>query len=94
MARFAEIPDHPEIAYALRTGYPKPVKFVKCADCGEEFTGDHRMYISDGDLVCGNCLWNRIEENYDSDDLAEAFDIERTTAGSYVEEQEERLRMT
>lgn len=93
MARFAQIPDHPEIACALRTGYPRPVKSVKCADCGEEFTGDHRMYISDGDLVCENCLRSRIEENYNSDDLAEAFGMECTTAGRYIEEQENRLWM-
>lgn len=37
----ADIPDHPEIACALATGYPHPVKeyFVNCEDCGNELTG-------------------------------------------------------
>lgn len=81
--------DHPEIAHALLTGYPKPFKCVRCADCGEDFSGDHKMYISDGDAVCGDCLKDRLLQAYDIDDLADAFDVRKTTAGDYLEELEE-----
>lgn len=80
-------PEHPEIACALRTGHPRPVLTVKCADCGQLFSGDHRLYISDGDTVCGECLMDRLLDAYDVDDLAHAFDIECTTAGDYLEKE-------
>lgn len=88
MQRFPAIPDHPAIAHALRTGYPRPYKSIKCADCGQEFSGDHRIYISDGDTVCADCLKNRILEDYSIADLADAFDVRKTTAGDYLEELE------
>ena len=86
MPRFPEIPDHPEIARALRTGYPRPYRYVLCADCGGEFSEDHTMYISGGDLICGKCLLDRILENYDTDDLAEALGVESTAVRDYLEE--------
>ena len=89
MARYPEIPDHPEIACALRTGYPREYKSVQCADCQQEFSGEQKLYISDGDIVCGDCLKERILEAYSIDDLADAFDIRKTTAGDYLEELEE-----
>ncbi len=89
MARYTEIPDHPEIARTLSTGHPHKSNSVKCADCEQEFSGDQKMYISDGDIVCGDCLKERILEAYDIDDLADAFDIRKTTAGDYLEESEE-----
>lgn len=88
MAQYPEIPDRPDIARTLLTGYPHKSKFVKCADCEQEFSGDERIYISDGDAVCADCLKERLLEAYDIDDLADAFDIRKTTAGDYLEESE------
>ena len=89
MARYPEIPDHPDIARTLFTGYPHESKSVKCADCEQEFYGDERIYICDGDAVCADCLKERLLEAYSIDDLADAFDIRKTTAGDYLEESEE-----
>ena len=83
------IPEHPEIEMALRTGYPHESKSVKCADCEQEFSGDEIIYISDGDSICADCLNERLLEAYSIDDLADAFDIRKTTAGDYLEESEE-----
>ena len=81
------LPDHPEIARTLRTGYPYPLKTLFCADCGCELTGD--IFISDGDVICADCLKERLLESYSIDDLADAFDIQKTTASDYLEESEE-----
>lgn len=89
MARYPEIPDHPDIARTLLTGHPHESKSVKCADCEQEFYGDERIYICDGDTVCADCLKERLLEAYSIDDLADAFDIRKTTAGDYLEESEE-----
>ena len=86
MAKHLKITDHPEIACALRTGHPREYKCVHCADCQQEFSGDQKVYISDGDVVCGDCLKERILEAYDIDDLADAFDIRKTTAGDHLNE--------
>ena len=86
MIRHQEIPDHPDIARTLLTGYPHERKSVKCADCEQEFYGDERIYISDGVAVCADCLKERILEAYDIDALADAFDIRKTTAGDYLNE--------
>ena len=35
--------EHPDITYALRTGYPRPVReprSIKCAYCDKELSGD------------------------------------------------------
>ncbi|MBR4109337.1 MAG: hypothetical protein IKK41_03345 [Oscillospiraceae bacterium] len=84
-----KIPDHPDIARTLLTGCPREYKSVQCADCEKELYGDEKIYISDGDTVCGDCLKKRILEDYDIDVLADAFDIRKTTADDYLEESEE-----
>ena len=89
MLQRLEIPDHPDIARTLLTGYPHESKGIICADCEKEMYGDEKVYISDGDTVCGDCLKERLLEAYDIDDLADAFDIRKTTAGDYLEELEE-----
>ena len=70
-------------------GHPHESKSVKCADCEQEFCGDERIYIRDGDTVCADCLKERLLEAYSIDDLADAFDIRKTAAGDYLEESEE-----
>lgn len=89
MAKRLEVPDHPDVARALRTGYPRQYDHLMCADCGSEMTGSNRVYISDGDTVCGTCLTRRILENYSIDDLAEAFDVRCTTVIEFKEGQED-----
>lgn len=82
-------PDHPDIARTLEAGYPRSHKSVCCADCGQEFGGYDRIYIDGDDAVCGNCLKDRLLETHSIDDLADAFDVRKTTAGDYLEELEE-----
>lgn len=86
MSQRLEIPDHPDIARTLLTGYPHESKGIICADCEKEMYGDEKVYISDGDTVCGDCLKERILEAYDIDDLADAFDIRRASVNEYLEE--------
>ena len=86
MSQRLEIPDHPDIARTLLTGYPHESKGLICADCEKEMYGDEKVYISDGDTVCGDCLKERILEAYDIDDLADAFDIRRSSVSEYLEE--------
>ena len=86
MSQRLEIPDHPDIARTLLIGYPHESKGIICADCEKEMYGDEKVYISDGDTVCGDCLKERILEAYDIDDLADAFDIRRSSVSEYLEE--------
>ena len=76
--------EHPEISCALRTGYPHKSKAVKCADCEQDFYGDETMYISDGEIVCGNCMKDRLLDAHGIADLAAAFDIAGTTVSDYL----------
>ena len=89
MARYPEIPDHPDIARTLLTGYPHESKSVKCADCEQEFYGDERIYICDGDAVCADCLKERLLDTHSIADLAEAFDIQGTTVEAFFAEKED-----
>ena len=77
-------PEHPEIEMALRTGYPKIPGSVQCADCGADLFGDTHIYESDGDLICGECLKERILDKYSIADLAAAFDIPGTTVAEHL----------
>ena len=86
MSQRLEIPDHPDIARTLLTGYPHESKGIVCTDCEKEMYGDEKVYISDGDTVCSDCLKERILEAYDIDDLADAFDIRRSSVNEYLEE--------
>lgn len=80
------IPEHPDIARALRTGYPRPYKSVRCKDCQQEFSGGDQMYIDAGDIICGKCLKDRLLDAYGIADLAAAFDIQGVTVEEYLEE--------
>lgn len=81
-----QIPEHPEIAMALRTGYPHKCSSVQCADCGRELFGDAELYESSGDLICGECLKSRLLTNYSIADFAAAFDIAGTTVAEHLEQ--------
>lgn len=72
-----QIPDHPQIASALETGYPSPVheSFVICCDCEKQLTDDDTVYIWEGDNICDECLKERIEEKIPIQTIAEALGI-------------------
>lgn len=57
-----ELPDHPEIARAMRTGYPypAPAESLECTDCGADLVGDDEVYDWDTDLVCEDCFLDRL----------------------------------
>ena len=86
------IPDHPEIACALATGYPHPPKelpAVYCDECSHEMTGDEKVYDYDGEALCENCCRDRIMEDIDMETIARALGIIAKTAEIYAEEQYE-----
>lgn len=90
MNGYNNIPDHPEIACALRTGYPRPLQpHITCADCDKELYGDDLVYAPDGVIVCEDCMETRIQE-MDTSALAAALGIACTTAGNRLEEIHER----
>lgn len=84
------IPEHPEIACALATGYPKPPKEpgpVNCTDCGLELTGADNVFIYDNEPLCENCCRDRIEEEFDMSHIAKALGIAVKEACAYMEEE-------
>lgn len=79
------ISDHPLIANALDTGYPKEERFVRCADCGGEFYESDKMYECDGDWICPDCTKDRLLDAFGVSDLAAAFGIFGKTVGELLE---------
>lgn len=70
-----EIPEHPEIACCLATGYPYPNRpEVRCCDCDKHMNYED-SYDWDGDIVCENCLKDRIEDNFNISEIANALGI-------------------
>lgn len=53
------IPEHPDIAMALRTGYPTCVHFPVCPVCGEETDTFIKSKISGEIIGCDNCVVER-----------------------------------
>lgn len=80
------IPDHPDIARALRTGYPHECRTVRCFDCKNDFNGDYVMYVFGSVIFCNGCMRRRISQACDVAPLAKAF--EKTTAGKIIYELE------
>ena len=86
------IPEHPEIACALATGYPKPPKEpdpVNCTDCGLELEGENTVFIYDGEPCCENCCRDRIEEEFDMSYIAERLGIRHESATDYSNHRDE-----
>lgn len=72
-----EIPEHPEIARTLKTGYPvkEDSNEIRCVDCEIILAEDDAVYIWDGDYLCEKCLMERIEEQIPIKTIAEAIGI-------------------
>lgn len=82
---YPDIPDHPEIACALRTGYPRPLPpHIKCAECEIELTGESPVYEVDGRRLCEDCFESYIDD-MPLEDLAEKLGYNHTTAESLLE---------
>lgn len=81
--------EHPDIAMALATGYPHPVRehYVSCCDCDKHLSDEDTVYIWDGDYICDQCLFERVQEQIDAQTIAESLGIAWKRA--YLLEEEE-----
>ena len=84
------IPDHPEIAQALRTGHPHNTEPLgwKCLYCDRELADDENLYDYDGDLICDNCFTEQLLENMSAEDLAKRLGFRCNTVAAFAEELE------
>ena len=88
----SDIPEHPDIASALQTGYPAGIKelpSVRCSDCGMELSGDDLVFDYDGDSLCGNCFIDCLTEDMSPEDIAKRMGFIVKDADTYAEEMEE-----
>lgn len=85
------IPDAPDIARALRTGYPGPLppQSIHCEYCNKELTGEDSVFSYDGDLVCDCCFMDQLQEDLLAEDIARKLGFRVLTASRAAEEQEE-----
>ena len=84
--------EHPDITYALRTGYPRPVReprSIKCAYCDKELSGDDEAIDYDGDYVCEECFLNQLQEDLSISEIAKKLDFVVKTAEEAAEEMED-----
>ena len=84
--------EHPDITYALRTGYPRPVReprSIKCAYCDKELSGDDEAIGYDGDYVCGDCFLNQLQEDLLIGEIAGKLGFIVKTAEEATEEMED-----
>lgn len=86
------IPDHPDVASALRTGYPlgaQESKAIKCDYCGKELSGDDYVFDYGGSPTCEECLMENLKEDYAICKIAEQFGLVYKTATEAAREMEE-----
>lgn len=69
------LPDQPDIDFALRTGFPRPERYIRCVDCGKHLAGTSHVYLVEDDPICADCCKKVIEENYTFDEIASAMCI-------------------
>lgn len=84
--------EHPDITYALRTGYPRPVReprAIKCAYCDKELSGNDKAIDYDGDYVCGDCFLNQLQEDLLIGEIAGKLGFIVKTAEEAAEEMED-----
>ena len=86
------IPDAPDIARALRTGYPGPLppQSIHCEYCNAELSSDDPVFSFDGDLVCDECFMKQLQEQWSVTDIASRLGFRVLTASRAAEEQEEK----
>lgn len=83
-----DIPEHPQVARALATGYPEPIPdSIFCEECSHEFEADDKVYLYDGERLCENCCRERIMEDFDVEQIAEALQIVVKSLPQYLEEE-------
>lgn len=74
-----EINDHPDIAAAMRTGYPrgKQIKARRCPVCGESASYRSELYVNSANEVigCDECLRRVDAEEYFNDKLNESENL-------------------
>ena len=70
--------DHPDIAAAMRTGYPrrKMARMSCCPNCGEELTLEEVIYINEtGEAMgCEKCVRAINSEEYFNDNEGESYE--------------------
>ena len=73
------IGEHPQIANALRYGYPDaPKRGLSCDKCGwqPDSDEDDSLWRDNGGVICGTCLEEELKD-LPLEDLAQAFGCER-----------------
>lgn len=61
--------EHPDITYALQTGYPYPVReHPECALCGHSIYPGDRYYDTPNGLWCYDCVSSMGKTLYDTED--------------------------
>lgn len=84
--------EHPGITYAIRTGYPQPVReprSIKCAYCDQELSGDDEAIDYDGDYVCEECFLNQLREDLSISEIAKKLGFIVKAAEEAAEEMED-----
>lgn len=87
-----DIPEHPDIASALQTGYPvrsRVAHCVTCMDCAKELTGADLVFDYDGDALCESCFLDRLTADLGAQDIAARMGFIVKDADTYKEEMEE-----
>lgn len=87
-----DVLEHPDITYAIRTGYPMAVReprMIRCAYCNKELSGDDEAFDYDGDFICESCFLEQLQNDLSAKDIAEKLDFRVLTADRAAEEMEE-----
>lgn len=58
--------DHPDVAYALKTGYPrwKQPQSYYCEECGTSLEDEQAYEDAGHDFLCKDCLLTLHEKNW------------------------------
>lgn len=80
------IPDHPDIARTLRTGYPHPIRYIRCTCCDRIMTADQTVYRMDAEDLCAGCFVEAILDNHSADEFAQILDVRSCPVAAVLEE--------
>ena len=85
------LPDHPDIARTLVTGYPVDVPVIHCDRCKAEMSGREKVYLYAGLWYCRKCFIDRIIATADMESFADALagilEFGVTTVQEIIEEE-------